>query len=433
MSQIFVFTAGNKDARQHLNDSILNSVNRETVNQAFSEEFHPRLKEVEQKANGFYAWGAIPGPLNKMQWRNLKAEDWIFCVYEKQYHFVARIIDKFDNEEFAEKVWGRDPKGKTWQFMYFLTKPEEVQVSVRDLGDYFNRGYMGFTRIGDDKLSHIRNDFGTIDEFIRVKFLKPNATESNKSSKSNIMNIFSKVKSNVSRLVYTNKIWTEAELNKLKEEYPKTDTKDLAEKLGRTLEAVRFQAKKHGLKKTKGYMQSLYEGQMANPPHLQSAMEEKTSEEPEIKNEKLDQNQNIKFLSQLNRKLDTWLNSSEGENHEHRELIAQVPNMFSLLCKLADNNVVSEKSKSKLAIAITYFVNELDLMPEAIIGPVGYQDDLVISALAIMFVMDYDSKDIVRDSWEGNEDIIALIAEIINNAVDYVGPEIHRQLVCKIG
>ena len=72
------------------------------------------------------------------------------------------------------------------------------------------------------------------------------------------MNIFSKVKSNVSRLVYTNKIWTEAELNKLKEEYPKTDTKDLAEKLGRTLEAVRFQAKKYGLKKTKNYMQSLY-------------------------------------------------------------------------------------------------------------------------------------------------------------------------------
>jgi len=54
------------------------------------------------------------------------------------------------------------------------------------------------------------------------------------------------------------KLWTKAEINTLKKEYPKTDTKKLAKKLKRTLEAVRFQAKKRRLKKTKGYMESLY-------------------------------------------------------------------------------------------------------------------------------------------------------------------------------
>lgn len=54
------------------------------------------------------------------------------------------------------------------------------------------------------------------------------------------------------------KLWTKAELSTLKKEYPNTDTQKLATKLKRTLEAVRFQAKKHGLKKTKSYMQSLY-------------------------------------------------------------------------------------------------------------------------------------------------------------------------------
>tara|TARA_B100000315_G_C14562333_1_gene581146 strand:- start:1388 stop:2041 length:654 start_codon:yes stop_codon:yes gene_type:complete len=53
-------------------------------------------------------------------------------------------------------------------------------------------------------------------------------------------------------------IWTKTELSTLRKEYPKADTKDIAGKLGRTLEAVRFQAKKYGLKKTKNYMQSLY-------------------------------------------------------------------------------------------------------------------------------------------------------------------------------
>ena len=54
------------------------------------------------------------------------------------------------------------------------------------------------------------------------------------------------------------KLWTKAELSTLKKEYPKSDTQKLAKNLKRTLEAVRFQAKKHGLKKTKSYMQSLY-------------------------------------------------------------------------------------------------------------------------------------------------------------------------------
>lgn len=57
----------------------------------------------------------------------------------------------------------------------------------------------------------------------------------------------------------TVKIWTKEELSMLEKEYPRMETQELANKLNRTLEAVRFQAKKYGLKKTKSYMQSLYD------------------------------------------------------------------------------------------------------------------------------------------------------------------------------
>ncbi len=66
------------------------------------------------------------------------------------------------------------------------------------------------------------------------------------------------------------KLWTKAELSTLKKEYPKSDTQKLAKKLKRTLEAVRFQAKKHGLKKTKTYMQSLYKA--ASKPAKKAAV-----------------------------------------------------------------------------------------------------------------------------------------------------------------
>lgn len=54
------------------------------------------------------------------------------------------------------------------------------------------------------------------------------------------------------------KKWTVSEISILREKYPVTETTKLAKKLGRTLEAVRFKAKKHGLTKTVVYMESLY-------------------------------------------------------------------------------------------------------------------------------------------------------------------------------
>jgi hypothetical protein len=72
------------------------------------------------------------------------------------------------------------------------------------------------------------------------------------------------------------KLWTKAELSTLKKEYPKTDTQKLARKLKRTLEAVRFQAKKHGLKKTKSYMQSLYKA-ASKPAAKKKATKKKAS------------------------------------------------------------------------------------------------------------------------------------------------------------
>lgn len=79
-------------------------------------------------------------------------------------------------------------------------------------------------------------------------------------------------KMNVKKAV---KLWTKAELSTLKKEYPKSDTQKLAKKLNRSLEAVRFQAKKHGLKKTKSYMQSLYKA--ASKPAAKKATTKKVS------------------------------------------------------------------------------------------------------------------------------------------------------------
>ncbi len=167
MTRIFVFTAGNPEARGHLKYSIERPVRPETVFGTFSESRHEELEEIRKQGNGFYAWGAVPGPRNRPNWESMEPGDYVLCVYSATYQYVFRVIAKYDNEQFAEVVWDRDEQGRTWQLMYFLTEPVEVGRRLSEFEDYLEpERYWGFTRIDDERIGNIVSSYGSVDRFI---------------------------------------------------------------------------------------------------------------------------------------------------------------------------------------------------------------------------------------------------------------------------
>lgn len=65
MRQIFIFTAGDKKARVHLMDSILNPVSFDWMQEALGQEQTGYYRSLMPDQTGFYAWGAVPGPVNQ--------------------------------------------------------------------------------------------------------------------------------------------------------------------------------------------------------------------------------------------------------------------------------------------------------------------------------------------------------------------------------
>jgi hypothetical protein len=104
MPQIFVFTAGNPEARQHLVDSIENPVDDATVFGNFDESHHEELERIKDQGNGFYAWGAVWGIRSLPTWEQMEHGDFVLCVYDAAYRYVARLLAKYDNPECAEAV-----------------------------------------------------------------------------------------------------------------------------------------------------------------------------------------------------------------------------------------------------------------------------------------------------------------------------------------
>ena len=156
---LFVFTAADRHAREHLQSSISNSIDSKLLRRHLDAEFVESLRE--QSGGGVYAWGATPGPRNVPTWQRMKPGDYVLAYQARHYIFVARVIAKRDDANFARDLWGTDKSGQTWQYMYFLTRPMEVDVSAESQAHILPAAYQGFAGVSRDRIDRIVSQYGS--------------------------------------------------------------------------------------------------------------------------------------------------------------------------------------------------------------------------------------------------------------------------------
>lgn len=139
-------------------------------------------------------------------------------------------------------------------------------------------------------------------------------------------------------------------------------------------------------------------------------------------------NQEFDFYMKLREKMKRWLASKGGSTHKWAGYLMFAPDLFHLLCKLSIDKDVPVKEKAKLAGAIAYFISPLDLVPEAIVGPGGYVDDVVLAAYVLNSVINNTSPDVIKKHWAGDADILELIQKILKVADKMVGSRLWSKL-----
>ena len=129
---------------------------------------------------------------------------------------------------------------------------------------------------------------------------------------------------------------------------------------------------------------------------------------------------NDDFYRSLRKKIQDFL-QGKGEGFKYADLLLVAPDLFHLMCKLAIDPRVSVPSKAALAGAIAYFVSPIDLVPEAIVGPIGYVDDIAVAAVVLNRIINHGGGDVAREHWAGHGDLIEIIQQIIKVADNMVG------------
>lgn len=134
------------------------------------------------------------------------------------------------------------------------------------------------------------------------------------------------------------------------------------------------------------------------------------------------------FYQKLRVQIRNWAKSKAGENEKWSDLIMLAPDLFHLLTRLALDPEVPVGSKLKVGAAIAYFISPLDFIPELVFGPIGYLDDIAVTALVLdQFINNVDPH-LLQKHWAGEKDILLVIRNIIVNINQIIGSGIWRKI-----
>jgi uncharacterized membrane protein YkvA (DUF1232 family) len=134
------------------------------------------------------------------------------------------------------------------------------------------------------------------------------------------------------------------------------------------------------------------------------------------------------FYKKLRNDVKTWINKNLDKKNEWSDHILIAPDIFHLMCKLSVDKDVPTGKKVKLVAGIAYFISPIDLLPEGLIGPIGYLDDIALAAYVLNDLINEIDPQIVRKNWAGEQDILDLIKTILANADKMIGGKLWQKI-----
>jgi uncharacterized membrane protein YkvA (DUF1232 family) len=137
---------------------------------------------------------------------------------------------------------------------------------------------------------------------------------------------------------------------------------------------------------------------------------------------------NRDFYHRLREQIRDWLGTEKGRTSQWSEYLMLAPDLFHLLWKLSLEPEVPATDKAKLAGALVYFISPIDLIPEAIVGPIGYVDDIALAAYVLNGIVNHTDPEVLRRHWAGEDEVLEVIQRVLAAADRMVGSGLWRKL-----
>jgi uncharacterized membrane protein YkvA (DUF1232 family) len=146
-----------------------------------------------------------------------------------------------------------------------------------------------------------------------------------------------------------------------------------------------------------------------------SGLEDALKSQPDLSDAKVE-----RFYDKLRRNIVAYVEKKGPKLGKTKEFLLLVPDVFILLFRLFRDDRVSGKNKALLGTGLAYFIFPFDVIPEGIVGPIGYLDDLVLAVYILNAVLLDTDEAVVREHWSGEDDVLEMIRKVLHAAGQFV-------------
>jgi uncharacterized membrane protein YkvA (DUF1232 family) len=140
-----------------------------------------------------------------------------------------------------------------------------------------------------------------------------------------------------------------------------------------------------------------------------------------------------RFYDRIRNTIQRYIDSKGAVIGKTAGFLLLVPDVFILLWRLTSDSRVNGKDKVLLGSAVAYYVMPFDLLPEALLGPAGYLDDLVFGVYVLNKILGSVDASILREHWSGSEDVLDSIQNVLNAAESLVGKDLVGRIKKMMG
>ena len=110
------------------------------------------------------------------------------------------------------------------------------------------------------------------------------------------------------------------------------------------------------------------------------------------------------------------------------DVLLVVPDVFMLLARLALDPQVPAPTRGLIGGALAYFLLPFDLLPEALVGGLGFADDLVLAAAVLTQALGPELEPRARRYWSGRHELRRVLQDVVGAAHSLLGENLVGRL-----
>lgn len=135
------------------------------------------------------------------------------------------------------------------------------------------------------------------------------------------------------------------------------------------------------------------------------------------------------FYTKLRAKITEYVDSKSNKLGKFTPYLLFAPDFFHLLIKSMLDDRIDTKSKTLIGSGILYFITPIDILPEGLIGPGGFIDDIIVATFIVNILLNKFSPEIVEEHWAGEEKLLDTMKKVSETSDSLIGKLPARSLL----